>query len=129
MPTADIDGLQRKIVRTEVRPVRPNHGSSGIPIRSGRTLPFVVSRGWNAPAGYYTESWYLVHPETREVLHEAPGKVRLIQGLPTVTNLSEEIREPLPLQPGPYKLVFALDGVKGAEVDVEAVEVPAEEAA
>jgi hypothetical protein len=129
MPTADIDGLQRKIVRTDVRPLRPNHGESGIPLRSGRTLPFVVSRGWNAPSGYYNEAWYLVHPETREVLFEGASDIRLIRGLPTVTDFTDEVREPFALQPGSYKIVFALDGVKGAEIDIHATEVPAEEAA
>ena len=129
MPTADIDGLQRKIVRTAVRPLRPSHGAAGIPVRAGKTLPFVVERGWNAPAGYYTETWFLVHPESREVLFEGPGQVRLVRGLPTITDFSDEVRIDLTLQPGPYKIVFALDGVKGAEVDVEAVEVPAEEVA
>lgn len=129
MPTADIDGLQRKIVRTAVRPLRPSHGTAGIPVRAGKTLPFVVERGWNAPAGNYAETWYLVHPESREVLFEGPAQVRLIRGLATITEFTDEVRDDLVLKPGPYKIVFALDGVKGAEVDVEAVEVRTEEAA
>lgn len=129
MPTADIDGAQRKVLRSEVRPLRTTHGTSGIPIRGGQTLPFVVSRGWNAPMGYYTEAWYLVHPETREVLFEGGSDVRLIGGLPTITDVSEEVRDSFPLQPGTYKIFFSLNGVKGAEIDVKAVEVGAEEAA
>jgi hypothetical protein len=109
--------------------VRPSHGASGIPIRGGTTLPFIVERGWNAPLGYYNETWYLVHPETREVLSEGPAQVRLIRGLPTVTDVVDEIREGIELRPGTYQIVFALDGVKGAEIDVQAIEVPAEEAA
>ena len=129
MPQADIDGPQRKILRTEVKPVRPAHGTSGIPVRGGRALPFVVSRGWNAPSGYYTEAWYLVHPETREVLFEGPSEIRLIRGLPAITDVTDEIKDGFELQPGAYKLFFVMDGEVGAEIDVQAVEVPAEEAA
>ena len=129
MPEADIDGPQRKVLRSNVRPVRTNHGPSGIPLRSGRTLPFLVERGWNAPSGYYTETWYLYHPETKEVLIEGEGRVSLIRGLPAITDLVDEVRRPYELQPGGYKMVFALDGLKGGEIDVVAVEVPAEEAA
>ena len=129
MPQADIDGPQRKIIRSEVRPLRASQGAAGIPLRSGRTLPFSVYRGWNAPAGYYQEAWYLVDPETREVLFEGQSQVRLIHGLPAVTDVSDEIREPFPLQPGTYKIVFALNGTQAAEVEVQAAEVPAEEAA
>jgi hypothetical protein len=128
MPVADIDGLQRKIIRASVRPVRLSYGG-GIPVRGGETLPFVVERGWNAPLGYYNEAWYLVHPETREVLYEGGARVRLIQGLPTVTDVSDEVAGGFRLDPGSYKVVFALDGYKGGEIDVEAVEVPAEEVA
>jgi hypothetical protein len=129
MPTADIDGLQRKIIRSAVRPVRHTFGDSGIPVRNGETLPFVVDRGWNAPEGYYTETWYLVQPDTGEVLFESTPTVRLIWGLASVTDVGEEVRDPVRLEPGSYKIVFALDGYKGGEMDVEAVEVPLEEAA
>jgi hypothetical protein len=129
MPVADIDGPQRKIIRASVRPVRLNYGETGIPVRGGETLPFVVHRGWNAPMGYYNETWYLVHPETREVLYESPPRARLIQGLPTVTDLRDEVPGGFRLAPGSYKVVFALDGFKGGEIDVEAVEAPVEEVA
>lgn len=129
MPQADIDGPQRKILRTEVRPVRPGHGATGIPVRAGRALPFIVSRGWNAPSGYYTETWYIVHPETREVLFEGPSEIRLIRGLPAITDVVDEVREGFALEPGAYKIFFVLDGELGPEIDVQAIEVPAEEAA
>ena len=129
MPQADIDGPQRKIIRSEVRPLRTEHGTNGIPLRSGRTLPFSFYRGWNAPSGYYTEAWFLVHPETREVLFEGPSLVRLIRGLPAVTDVSDEIRESFSLDPGRYLIVLALDGQQAAEIEVEAAEIPAEEAA
>ena len=128
MPVADIDGPQRKIIRSAVRPLRATHGDAGIPVRGGETLPFVVERGWNAPEGYYTETWYLVIPETGEVLYESTPALRLIWGLASVTDISDEIRGSFPLQPGRYKVVFALDGYKGGEMDVEAIEV-VEEAA
>jgi hypothetical protein len=129
MPTADIDGTQRKIIRSSVRPLRLSYGEEGIPLRAGESLPFTVERGWNAPSGYYTEAWYLVHPTSGEVLYEGPARVHLIKGLPTVTDLFNEVHEAIRLEPGDYKIVFALDGYKGGEVDVKAFEVPAEEAA
>jgi hypothetical protein len=129
MPVADIDGLQRKIIRAAVRPVRLTYGENGIPVRGGETLPFVVERGWNAPLGYYNETWYLVHPESGEVLYEGPQRVRLINGLPSVTDVSDEMSGGFRLDPGSYKIVFALDTYKGGEIDVEAIEAPAEEVA
>lgn len=126
---ADVDGHQRKIVMSAVRPRRVAHGDSGIPLRDGRTLPFVVERAWNAPAGHYTESWYLVHPETREILHEGPVREAVVRGLLTWTELADEVATPFELAPGTYLLVFALDGVMGGQAEVHAAEAPAEEAA
>jgi hypothetical protein len=126
---ADIDGHQRKVVMSEVRPDRVAHGEAGIPLRAGKTLPFVVTRAWNAPAGHYSETWYLVHPETREVLFEGPTRPVLIWGLLSWTELTDEVSERFPLGPGTYLLVFALGGVMGGQTEVRATEAPAEEAA
>ena len=126
---ADVAGHQRKIVRSEVRPVKRAHGASGIRSRAGRTLPFVVTRGWNAPAGRYPEQFFLVHPETREVLYESPVRTVLIWGLQSVTEVTDEVALPVPLAPGTYEVVFALGGRMGGSMDVEVTELPAEEAA
>lgn len=126
---ADVAGHQRKVVRSLVRPVKRAHGDSGIRSRDGTTLPFTVTRGWNAPAGRYPEQFFLVHPETREVLYESPVRNVLIWGLQSVTDLSDEVSLPLPLAPGTYQVVFALGGRMGGEIDVEVTEVSAEEAA
>ena len=50
---ADINGPQRKVLVATVRPAKTAHGASGIALRRGRTLPFVIYRQWSAPAGYY----------------------------------------------------------------------------
>lgn len=126
---ADIDGHQRKVVNAGVRPARIAHGEAGLPVRRGRTLPFKVTRAWNAPMGYYRESWYVVHPETREVLYEGPERQVRIWGLQSYTEFSDTITDSFRLDPGPYLLVLALDRTMGGSVDIEAVEVPAEEAA
>ena len=126
---ADIDGPQREVKTSEIRPVRTDFGLEGIPVRGGRTLPFRVTRGWVAPAGHYPETWYLVQPETKEVLFEAPSRLASIWGLQGLTEVSDEITESIPLTPGKYLIVFALGGIKGGEAEVEAVEVPREEAA
>ncbi|MGH2807573.1 MAG: hypothetical protein ACRDKT_09885 [Actinomycetota bacterium] len=118
---ADINGPQRKVVASRVRPSKSIHGTSGIPIRDGKTLPFKVYRAWSGPAGYYPEQWFLVHPETKEVLHEGPGPVRLIWGLQSLTEFTDEVTTPLELGPGRYLIVFALGGLKGGELEVEAV--------
>lgn len=126
---ADINGPQRKILEGGVRPLKATHGLDGIATRDGRTLPFVVHRQWSAPAGYYVEQWFLVKPETGEVFIEGRAKQSLILGLQSRTELTDEVAEELPLEPGAYQLVFALGGLKGGEVDVQVVEAPAEEAA
>jgi hypothetical protein len=125
---ADIAGHQRKVVRSAARPLRGAVGTEGIPVRDGHTLPFSVTRGWNAPAGYYPEGWYLVIPDTGEVLHEAYGEVSLIWGLQSVTDLTTVVREPLELAVGRYQIVFVLGGIKGGTLDVEAFEASSEAA-
>lgn len=105
------------------RPLRRGQGSDGIALRDGKTLPFVVSRAWSAPEGYYPERWYLIDPGTREVLIEGPPRDELIWGLQSLTELSDEVKEAHPLAPGSYKIVFALGGLMGGDLDVEAAEV------
>jgi hypothetical protein len=122
---ADISGHQRKVMRSSVRPARSAHGAAGIAVRAGRTLPFVVARGWNAPEGYYQEAFFIVAPDTGEVYYAAPPEIRLIWGLQSITDISTEVAEPIDLPPGPYKVVFALGGMKGGEADIEAFEIDA----
>ena len=122
---ADISGSQRKVISTTVAPVRRSEGDAGIPVRGGQTLPFRVSRLWSAPAGHYGERFYIVDPESREVLFEGPEHLLLIWGLQAPTEINDRIDAPVALEPGSYKLFFALGGVSGGEVDVEAHEVPA----
>lgn len=126
---ADISGHQRKVVASEVRPARVAHGRSGITLKGGRSLPFVVSRKWNAPAGNYPEQWFLVEPESREVLYEGPVREVLVFGLQSLTEAADVVNESLALSPGTYLIVFALGGIMGGQIEVEASEPPAEEAA
>lgn len=115
-------------MRSSVRPARGGHGVQGIPVRDGKTLPFVVDRGWNAPAGYYPETFYVVDADTGEVYYEAPTVVRLIWGLPSITDVSTTVADPVDLPPGKYKVVFALGGIKGGEIDVDVLDHGAEAA-
>lgn len=126
---ADIKGAQRKILAASVRPMRAAYGDSGIRLRNGRTLPFMVRREWSAPAGNYAETWYLVHPETREVYFEGPVRGARVVGLQSATELSDEVVRPMELAPGTYLVVFALGGQMGGQIDVEVRELGAEEAA
>jgi hypothetical protein len=128
MRTADISGTQRKVVDHSITPVKVSHGNAGIPVSNGRTLPFTVSRAWSAPSGVYPERFYIIDPQSREVFFEGPGAEREIWGLQSETIVEQTIREPIVLAPGTYAVVFALGGVMGGEVPVEAFEV-AEEAA
>jgi hypothetical protein len=113
-----------------VRPAKTAHGASGIALRRGRTLPFVIYRQWSAPAGYYSEQWFLVVPDTKEVVHEGPvRRETLIWGLQSITELTDTVTESIKLEPGTYRIVFALGGFLGGEIDVEVFEAPAEEAA
>ncbi|HYI44596.1 MAG TPA: hypothetical protein VE174_03940 [Actinomycetota bacterium] len=125
---ADISGSQRKIIGAEVRPNRALWGASGISTRDGVALPFRVSRRWNAPAGYYLEQWFLVDPQSREIVYEGPSKQRLIWGLQSWTEVLDEIEGGFSLAAGKYQIVFALGGVRGGEVEVEVAEAPAEAA-
>ncbi|MBA2273845.1 MAG: hypothetical protein H0W21_08100 [Actinobacteria bacterium] len=111
-------------MRTSVRPLDPAYGSDGIPVQNNRTLPFSVTRAWSAPAGRYLERWFLVHPATRTVVFEGPIRDEvLIWGLQALSSLTDRLMNSFPLEPGPYLLVFALGGHKGAEIEVEAVPV------
>lgn len=117
---ADISGSQRKVVESSVAPLRPAHGSAGIPLKGGRTAPFRVRRVWSAPAGYYLERFYLIDPGTREVLFEGPERQTLVLGLQARTEIVDEIREPVELAPGSYEVVFVLGRVMGGTLPVEA---------
>ena len=117
---ADINGPQRKTLMTRVRPARATHGTEGIPLKDGKTLPFEVHRSWSAPAGYYPEQWFRVDPKTREVLHESRATTRYIFGLQAPTDVVDLVQEPIALEPGSYLVVFALGGLKGGELEVAA---------
>jgi hypothetical protein len=126
---ADISGAQRKVLLSSIAPLKPSHGDAGIALRAGRTLPFVLRREWSAPAGHQVETWYLVVPSTREVVHEGSRREVSVWGLQGLTEIVEEVIEPIPLQPGTYEIVFALDGVMGGKLEIEAFEASEEEAA
>ena len=115
---ADINGPQRKVLMSRVRPERAALGAEGISLRDGQTLPFEVYRAWSAPAGHYPEQWFLVNPKTKEVLYESRSVVRAMFGLQAPTEVTEVVSEPVPLEPGAYQVVFALGGLKGGEMDV-----------
>jgi hypothetical protein len=121
--TADIEGTQIKVLSGGVRPVRLSHGEAGIPVDGGVTLPFLVERRWNAPAGRYPEQWFLVDPSTREILYEGPEKQLLIWGLAAWTDATTEVPGGFPLAPGTYQIVFALGGAMGGQVDVATTDV------
>ena len=125
---ADVSGPQRKVKVSWARPAKAVHGTEGITVRDGRTLPFVVHREWLAPAGTYQEQWFLIDPETREVLYEGKVSQRAIRGLQALTACEDVVTEPLALTPGSYRLVFALGGLQGGEMDVAVAEAPAEAA-
>lgn len=126
---ADINGPQRKIVAAGVRPGRAAWGTDGIVVRDGKTLPFEVSRAWSAPAGYYPEQWFLVRPETKEVLYESPARTELVKGLQAPTEFVDRVAEPFDLEPGSYQIVFSLAGLKGGEIQVTAGQAPATDSA
>lgn len=126
---AEIDGTQRKVMSCTVAPARRAHGTDGIVVRSGKTLPFTVTREWSAPAGHYDERWYLVNPDTREVLYEGPARDVLIWGLQSLTEVTDRCDDPIALPPGNYAIVFALGGIMGGEWAIEVADAPSEEAA
>lgn len=120
---ADVSGHQRKVMRSSIKPARSMYGTEGIPVRDGKTLPFLVTRGWNAPEGYYAEAFYLVGPDTGEVFYEGPTEMRLIWGLQSITDITTEVVEPVELPPGTYRVVFALGAMKGGEREIEVFDV------
>jgi hypothetical protein len=126
---AEINGAQRKVLVSSAAPLKPSHGDSGIAVRGGRSLPFVLRREWSAPAGHYQETWYLIVPATREVVYEGPRREISVWGLQSLTALADEVVEPIPLEPGTYEIVFSLGNLMGGTLEVEAVDAPEEEAA
>ena len=125
---ADLKGHQRKVIGDSVVPRKTAHGTTGIPVKDGYTLPFKLTRVWSAPAGHYIEQWFLVNPETREVLYESPAKEISILGLQAPTKLTDDMDARFRLKPGPCLVVYALDGISGGEFEVEIVEVAADAA-
>lgn len=125
---AEIHGSQRKVVSLRVAPARSTFGDSGIPTRKGQTLPFELSREWSAPAGQYAEQWFLVQPDSREVLHEGPVRRVSLVGLQALTEVTDEVSTPISLEPGNYQIFLSLNGLLGGQFDVEAIEAPAEAA-
>jgi hypothetical protein len=125
---ADVSGPQRKIIGADVRPAKAAWGTAGIATRDSVALPFVVGRKWNAPAGYYLERWYLIDPNSREIIYEGPEKQRLIWGLQSWTEVIDEVEGGFTLAAGRYQIVFALGGISGGEIDIEVAEAPAEAA-
>ena len=119
---AQISGTQRKVMASTVRPSKLTHGEAGVPLRGGKTLPFRVERSWSAPAGVYPEQWFLVRPDSREVLYESPPVERPIWGLQGLTDVAEDVTEPIPLEPGSYLVVFSLGGHMGGQAEVDAFE-------
>jgi hypothetical protein len=126
---ADISGTQRKVLSSSVRPASLAHGSEGIAVRGSLTLPFVVTRAWSAPEGTYRETFYLIDPASREVLFEGPVREELVWGLQSLTEFSDTVTEPIPLEPGTYAIVFSLGRGSGGEFPVEVAEVSEEDAA
>lgn len=121
---ADVTGWQRKVLRSLVRPRNRSFGATGIPLKEGRTLPFEVIREWSAPAGRYTERWFLVLPESGEVVHEGPVRPEAsVHGLQSLTEIVDEVMSPVELDARLYSVVFSLGGVKGGEMEVEAAEL------
>jgi hypothetical protein len=126
---AEIEGAQRKVMGAAIAPLKRSLGPSGVFIKEGHSLPFVLRREWSAPAGHQLETWYLVVPSTREVVYEGPKRDVSIWGLQSLTEVVDEVPQSIPLEPGTYEIVFSLGGVMGGKLEFEAVEAPAEEAA
>jgi hypothetical protein len=126
---AELGGSQRKVLVASVAARDGAPGDPDLVLRDGRTLPFVVSRSWSAPAGVYGEQWFLVERESGEVLFESDVRETAVWGLQSLTEFRTEVTTPVELKPGPYLLVFALGGVRGGELEVEASERSAEAAA
>lgn len=126
---ADIKGPQRKILGAAVAPLKRSHGTEGIALKNGRSLPFRVARTWSAPAGLYPERFYLVDPETREVYIEGPAREERVWGLQSLTEFTDEVHQSVELTPGTYEVVFSLGGILGGSMSVEAYEADEEQAA
>lgn len=115
-----------ELVRAKVAPAdRPYE--KGLEVADGRARPFVVERSWLGPMGHYWEQWS-IRREGGEVVLEGPRKEIFVKGFQSIRTFTDTVEAPLSLEPGKYELVFHVEGVLMASVDIEA-RAPSSEAA
>lgn len=91
-----------------------------IAVNDGRTLPFAVERSWSGPAGKYIEQWS-IRRGMGEILYESDPKYVFVRGIQSITTHTDRVEVPFEIDPGRYRLVFAVEGYFMGAVDIEAV--------
>ncbi len=88
--------------------------------RRGRTMPFVVRRGWSGPQGAYVEEFRIVHAETRVTAYRSHPHILEMAGEFYTDELVDTVVD-VELEVGEYQLVFTVDdeAIPGVPVFVE----------
>lgn len=93
-----------------------NPSASGILLDGSLSLPFTLERSYSGVQGYYFEQ-YLILSDGKQVFASVPQQM-FVRGLQSTTAYSTHVDERIPLSAGTCQLVFVIDDVAMAPVDV-----------
>lgn len=89
---------------------------SGILVEGALSLPFTLERSYSGVQGYYFEQ-YLILSDGKQVFASVPQQM-FVRGLQSTTTYSDHVNERVNLSQGTCQLVFVIDDVAMAPVDV-----------
>jgi hypothetical protein len=88
----------------------------GILLDGTISLPFTIERDWSGNMGYYFEQYAITAGE-REVYRSVPQQI-FVRGLQSRTAYRNTVDERVQLEPGTCELLFIIDDVPMAKVEV-----------
>lgn len=104
-----------ELVKVRVIP-DDNPVESGILLDGTISLPFMLERAWSGNAGYYFEE-YQIKVGDKTVFQSSPRQI-FVRGLQSITSHQDRVDERIALEPGVCHLLFLVDGVHTATVEV-----------
>ena len=91
-------------------------GDSGILVEGSLSLPFTLERQWSGNMGYYFEH-YTISVGERQVFESVPQQI-FVRGLQSCTFYRDHVDERIRLEPGTCQMVFLIDDVPMAVVEL-----------